>query len=357
MSTLCKSPSLEGAALGLGAACLFGASVPLAKLLLQHVHPLLLAGFFYLGSGTGLSCLLVLSRLTNNWAFAQAPLRKHEWPWLISAIFTGGVMAALLLMTGLTKTPASEASLLLNMEGVFTALIAWLIFREHAGRRIVFGLLLLTSGAVFLSIGKDWHFHMSLYSLCVLGASLGWATDNNLTRQISHTNPLVIAALKGLTAGTVNLAAGLLLGARLPAAGFVAASAVTGFISYGLGLVLSILSMRHVGAARASAYFCTAPFVGAGLAVLFFHEPLTAAFLIAAALMAAGVGLYLTENHDHYHVHRPLSHEHPHVHDEHHMHEHSPSDPPGEPHSHWHEHDELAHSHPHQQDPHHLHDH
>ncbi len=357
MSKRWQSPSLKGALFGLAAAAMFGASVPLAKQLLAHVHPLVLAGLFYLGSGSGLSCLLVLSRLHGNPALAQAQLKRNEWPWLFSAILSGGVVAGLLLMTGLTRTPASEASLLLNMEGVFTALIAWLIFREPANKTVVAGLVLLTTGAAVLSVGNDWHLHLTLPALCVLGASLGWAADNNLTRKIAHTDPLLIAALKGLTAGSVNMTVGLLMGAHLPAVQTALASAAIGFVCYGLGLVMSILSMRHIGAARSSAYFCTAPFVGAGLSILLCHDPVTPALLVAAAFMAVGIGLYLSEHHEHEHTHEPVTHEHPHIHDEHHMHAHTPEDPPGEPHCHEHTHEKLTHSHAHQPDIHHSHEH
>lgn len=344
-----KKPPLTGALFGLTAALLFGASMPFAKALLSDVQPFLLAGLFYLGSGTGLLAVRKKS--------GEAKLRGTDWVWLCLAICFGGIGGGLFLMWGLQSTPASDASLLLNLEGVFGALIAWIIFREHANKRVVLGMILLSAGAMTLSLTSDFQFSFSISSLGIVLACLCWAIDNNLTRKISGADPVQTACLKGLVAGIVNITIGLFNGATMPAVWICAAAMVIGFLSYGVSLVLYILGLRHVGAARTSAYFSAAPFIGAAGSILFLHEPVTTTFIGAAALMAAGLWLHLTEQHSHSHTHEPIHHEHAHVHDEHHQHEHTPEDPPGEPHSHAHRHAPITHSHPHMPDIHHIHSH
>ena len=345
----------RGAYVALMAAALFGASAPLAKSLLSSIPPQLLAGLLYLGSGSG----LLVYRLARRRA-SEAPLRRADRPWLASAIALGGVAGPLLLMIGLSRTPASGASLLLNLEAVFTALVAWFVFRENVDRRIAFGMLAIVAGGVVLT----WESHASWGSirgpLAIAAACLCWAADNNFTQKVSGADPVQIAMLKGLVAGSVNTAIALGLGARLPSVGPLAGALVVGFSSYGVSLVLFVFALRYLGTARTSAYFSTAPFVGAALSVAVFREPLTAGFLAAASLMAVGVWLHLSERHVHEHHHEAMDHEHAHVHDEHHHHEHGPDDPPvtdPKPHTHRHSHEPLTHTHPHYPDIHHRHGH
>jgi multidrug transporter EmrE-like cation transporter len=163
--------------------------------------------------------------------------------------------------------------------------------------------------------------------------------------------------IKGLAAGATNLVLALALGAHLPPLPAIASAGVVGFLGYGVSLVLFVLALRHLGTARTGAYFSTAPFIGAVLAIALLHEPLTARLMIAGALMALGLYLHLTEAHEHEHSHDALDHEHAHVHDEHHRHAHAAGDPPGEPHTHWHHHEPLRHKHPHYPDLHHRHGH
>lgn len=337
--------------MALGSAALFGASTPLAKALIGAVSPWLLAGLLYLGSGVG---LFVLARLTRH--RAETPLRRADVPWLVAVVLAGGVVGPVLLMLGLAVTPASSASLLLNLEGVLTLAIAWGVFRENVDLRIFIGACAILGGALLLSWdaragGIGWG------ALWVAGACLAWAIDNNLTRKISGADPMQIAMVKGLAAGSVNVALALLLRAPWPGPGAVGAAGLVGFLGYGVSLALFVLALRHLGTARTAAYFSLAPFVGAALAILALGDAVTPVFIAAAALMAVGLYLHLAERHAHDHVHDALVHEHRHVHDAHHRHTHGAADPPGEPHSHVHAHARLAHAHPHYPDIHHRHSH
>jgi drug/metabolite transporter (DMT)-like permease len=351
------NPALQGALFGLSAAALFGASMPLAKLLLSNTQPFVLAGLFYLGSGIGLTIWQIVVAKRRNPAAKQASLAGGDWAWLAAAVFFGGICAGMLLMWGLQKTPASDASLLLNLEGTFAALIAWTIFKEHAGLRVVLGMILLTAGAMLISTGGQFSLHFSPSAICIVLACLCWGIDNNLTRKISAADPVQITAIKGLVAGVINILIGLSLGGALPTAMLAGAAMSVGFFAYGVSLVLYIFGLRYAGAARTSAYFSAAPFIGAAASIVILQEPVSPTFLTAGALMATGLWLHLTEDHDHVHTHEPLEHEHPHVHDEHHQHPHEPGDPTGEPHTHKHRHEPITHGHPHMPDIHHLHTH
>jgi len=194
-------------------------------------------------------------------------------------------------------------------------------------------------------------------ALLIGAACLAWGADNNLTSTLSGADPVQLALIKGLVAGTVNVALALSTGAHLPAPSVIAAAALIGFLGYGVSLALFVHALRRLGTARTAAYFSTAPFIGALLAVALFAEPLSARLLLAGALMALGVYVHLRESHEHGHTHAELDHEHRHVHDEHHQHGHAAGDPPGEPHSHWHRHATLTHRHPHYPDLHHRHEH
>ncbi|MBI1942356.1 MAG: DMT family transporter [Betaproteobacteria bacterium] len=332
-------------------AALFGASTPLAKLLLGEVSPLLLAAVLYLGSGLGLAAWLGLRK-------APVPsIARSDWPWLGGAIATGGVIAPVLLLSGLARTDASSASLLLNLESAFTAALAWLAFRENVDRRVFLGMLAIVAGGVVLSWEQLPRAAGLAGPLLVAAACLGWALDNNLTRKVSGGDAATIACLKGLVAGGVNLLAALLAGAALPAGALLAAAGAVGFLGYGVSLVLFIVALRGLGTARTGAYFAVAPFFGAALALALLGERPAAPFWVAGALMALGVWLHLTERHEHEHVHEALEHAHPHVHDAHHRHEHDFPWDGREPHVHAHRHEALVHAHPHYPDLHHRHPH
>jgi len=345
-----------GAAFALASALLFGASTPFAKLLLGNgLSPWLLAGLLYLGSGLGLGLVHLARRLSGK-VSTEASLTRAELPWLALVVISGGIAAPLLLMIGLVSTPASSASLLLNLEGLATMAIAWVFFRENVDRRLLLGAAAILAGALLLSWqGGPAGFGMG--TLAIAGACCCWGIDNNLTRRLSAADPLQIALIKGLVAGSVNLTLAMLLGARLPGPVGLAGAAVIGFLGYGVSLVLFVLGLRFLGAARTGAYFSTAPFVGALLSVVMFGEPLTLRLGAAGLLMAVGLYLHLAETHEHDHAHEAMEHEHRHVHDAHHQHTHGPDDPVGEPHSHWHRHAPLTHRHAHYPDLHHRHGH
>lgn len=337
------------------AAFLFGISTPLAKGLLGEISPQILAGLFYLGSGIGLAMLDWLLR--GRTMSREAPLTHADVPWLSGAVIFGGILAPVLLLTGLQQTPASNASLLLNLESVFTVMLAWVVFHENADKKFVLGMAAIFLGSVFLSWQGVTLGIGLVGSFAIVAACLCWGVDNNLTQKISSGNPVQISSIKGLVAGTVNLLLGIWLTNSLPSLAWVSAALVVGFFSYGLSLALFVLSLRNLGTARTAAYFSTAPFIGAVLSVLVLGEAVTWPLAAASVAMAGGVSLLLTEKHVHLHIHEPLVHAHPHIHDEHHQHDHKPSDPPGEPHVHLHEHAPLTHSHAHQPDIHHRHSH
>jgi drug/metabolite transporter (DMT)-like permease len=349
-------PASPGPALALLAAALFGLSTPAAKLLLGHVDPWLLAGLLYLGSGIGLG-LGHLARRLRGGARREAALTRHDLPWLAGAVLTGGVIGPVVLMFALARGAASTSALLLNLEGVFTALLAAALFREHVPPRIAAGMAAITAGAATVAWVAGGRLALDASAALVAAACVAWAIDNNLTRAVSAADPAVVAAVKGAVAGGVNVALALLRGGEWPPASVALGAALVGFLGYGTSLALFVRALRHLGASRTGAYFSTAPFIGAAAGVVALGEPLTSGLAVGAAFMALGVWLHLTERHDHEHVHEPLTHEHAHRHDEHHRHEHPPGTPATEPHTHVHTHTALRHAHPHYPDLHHRHGH
>jgi drug/metabolite transporter (DMT)-like permease len=339
------------------AALTFGVSTPISKQLVGAVHPVLLAGLLYLGSGLGLAACLLIRKAIPAAGSAGEPLRRADIPWLAAITLFGGVMAPVLLMAGLSATPASSASLLLNMEMVFTLIIAWVVFKENVDLRLLLGAALIVAGSCLLGWTQWPGFSMRWGTLAILGACLCWALDNNLTRKLAAADALQVAAIKGLAAGIVNLSLGLALGFQLPGVRHVLAGAAMGFVGYGLSLVLFIMALRNLGTARTSAYFSLAPFAGAALAILMFGETPPAAFALAAALMAAGIYLHLSERHIHAHEHPAVAHTHRHKHVGDHQHQHDDPVPEWEAHSHPHTHVAVRHRHAHVPDVEHQHRH
>lgn len=334
----------------LAAALLFGVATPLAKSLLETVSPWMLAGLLYLGAGVG---LLVYRRIVGA---PSVRLPPEDRLWFAGAVLAGGIIGPVLLMFGLTGMPASDASLMLNAEGVFTALLAWFAFKENFDRRIALGMVAIVAGALVLSWPGQARFAGAWPSLAILGACLAWGIDNNLTRKVSLTDASWIASIKGLVSGIVNLCLAIALGAEIPALPNVAGALLLGLFSYGISLVLFVIGLRHLGTARTGAYFSVAPFFGALLALLM-GDPLTIPLVLAGLLMVLGVWLHLSEHHDHPHTHDPMVHTHDHAHDEHHFHSHDDEAPPGTRHSHPHVHESATHAHPHFPDAHHTHRH
>ncbi len=345
-------------ALALLSAALFGVSTPASKVLLGGVAPTILAGLLYCGAGLGVAALRRLGpSFAGRGVASEVALTGKDLPWLAGAIIAGGVVGPLLLMLGLTRAEAATASLLLTLEGVATALIAWFVFHENFDRRIAAGMACLVSGAIVLSWSGQPSFSGLAGPLAIVGACVAWGLDNNLTRKISLSDPLQIVEFKGLIAGPVNLALGLSAAESIPSASAALFAGMIGFLGYGVSLALFVVALRHLGTARTGAYFSTAPFLGALTSVMVLGESVTLQLGIAGILMGVGVWLHLTEVHAHDHEHEPLEHAHPHVHDAHHQHEHAADDPPGEPHTHRHRHERVRHAHAHVPDMHHAHRH
>lgn len=238
-----------------------------------------------------------------------------------------------------------------------SALIAWVVFKENADRRVVLGMVAIVAGGAVLSCSGGAGTSNWTGSLAIGAACLGWAIDNNLTRKISASDALFIAGTKGLVAGAVNCSLALAVGVGIPAAATWLSAMAVGLLGYGLSLVFFVLALRGLGAARTGAYFSTAPFIGTAVALILFAESTSPAFWLAGGLMACGVWLHLTERHEHAHTHEPLAHAHLHRHDEHHQHLHAPDERVAEPHVHRHWHAAITHKHPHYPDIHHGHGH
>lgn len=339
------------ALLALGSAALFGAAAPALKPIAGTLNPVLLAGLLYLGSFLGLAAAGAIRGTVSR----EAALSRRDLPALAGAIVAGGLAAPVLLVWGLSGLAASAASLLLAAEAVLTMLLAAMLFREPVATRIWVAAALIFAATGLLAWTPGTSVPVSLHALAVLAACLLWGLDNNLTSRVSLADPFAIAMWKGLVAGGVNTAIGLALARVVPDASWLGALAV-GAIGYGASLVLYVVALRHLGAARTAAHFGTAPFFGAALAVIVLNEPLSGALAAAFALTALGTWLAVSERHGHEHDHEEMEHEHRHVHDEHHQHAHRGGEGP-EPHSHAHRHASLRHRHAHFPDLHHRHRH
>lgn len=336
------------------AALLFGASAPLAKLLLGEVEPIPLAAFLYLGSGIGLLSAKLFQRINQKGLDSEAQIKKPDYLWLAGAIIAGGIAAPITLLFSLQNTPAATASLLLSFEGVATTLIAFFAFKESISRRAWWAIALITLASIFLSVNLNAEWGFSLGALGIIAACVLWGIDNNFTRNISAKDPITIVTIKGLGAGSFSLGMALVLGSKLPAWEVVLGALVLGSLSYGVSIVLFIHAMRGIGAARTSALFSSAPLAGMILSFLVFREFPNWMFLIAFPLMVIGTLFLISEEHEHDHVHEMTVHEHAHVHDDgHHEHEGDCA----QKHSHIHKHEKLVHAHHHMPDLHHRHIH
>jgi drug/metabolite transporter (DMT)-like permease len=284
--------SQSGSIFALTTALCFGLTVPLSKLLLDDIEPWMLAGILYLGGGLGLLPIYYLRNLLHP---SKESLRPKDWTWLGASILSGGVTAPVLLTIGLTTTPATVGSLLLNFEGVFTALLAWTIFKERWHLQIFLGIVAITCGGIILSYTEHTNVGLSWGAVAILGTCLGWAMDSNLTNVIADRDPLQIAVIKSGIAGLINVAIAYAIGQTLPPLTILIPALAIGFISSGLTYVCFVQALRQLGAARTGAYFALSPFVGAAISVLFLGEQITQVLVISAILMAVGVGLCLQE--------------------------------------------------------------
>jgi len=344
--------------LALTAAVLFGASAPLAKLLLGEIEPVLLAAFLYLGSGFGLLIIKALQLVGKSSVNAEAMIKKEDFIWLAGATLAGGIMAPIILLFGLRDTPGATASLLLNFESVATTIIAALAFKEAVSSRAWYAIITITLASIILSVNPSSEWGFSIGAFGILAACVLWGIDNNLTRNISAKDPLTIVTIKGLVAGTFSLALAIMLGNRLPAWNILLGAMILGSMSYGLSITLFIRAMRELGAARTSALFGSAPFAGIAISLFLFHETTSFMFLLAIPLMVAGTIFLVYEQHAHLHSHEASVHEHAHNHDDgHHGHDHGESGIHVRSHSHLHEHLCREHEHHHMPDIHHRHTH
>lgn len=340
------------------AAVLFGISTPVSKYLLGEIEPISLSALLYLGSGMGM-CLWRMIQKAGGQDEQEASLGKRDVPWLLGSIAAGGMAAPIILMFSLQTAPAATASLLLNFEGVATAIIAGIIFKEHESRRVWGAVGLITVASILLSWSTSGQWGFSVSALGVLAACGLWGLDNNFTRNISAKNPLAIVMFKGLGAGIFSLVLARSVGQAWPPGLTAIRAMLVGFACYGVSILLFVRAMRELGSARTSALFGIAPFIGALLSILVFHDTLELQFMIAVPVMLIGAGLLLKEDHIHLHRHELLVHDHRHSHDDlHHTHSHPDGDiKANEYHSHVHRHEPVEHSHGHTPNIHHRHSH
>jgi drug/metabolite transporter (DMT)-like permease len=344
---------LRGAALGIAAATLFGASAPISKRLLPELGPLRMAGLLYLGAGIALS-VYGLVRPTSK-KMREARLDRRDLRLLVGITVTGGIVGPVLMLAGLARVSGLVGSLLLNLEAPFTILLAVAVFREHLGRRAGLAAAAIVGGGLLLSWRSGELYADPLGVVAIAGGCLAWGIDNNLTQRLSLKDPVAVVLWKTLGAAACTLTLGLALRPTLPGPAVVGAAMLLGSLCYGASILLDMYALRVLGAAREAAYFATAPFVGAALAVPVLGDRFGAGEVGAAILMATGAWLLVREKHAHVHAHQPIEHEHMHVHDEHHRHAHP--EPVIEPHAHLHHHEPLEHEHPHVSDLHHRHRH
>jgi drug/metabolite transporter (DMT)-like permease len=333
----------------------------LAKLLLGEIHPVALAGLLYTGVFLGLGAYTLARKGLVRARGAipsrnDASLEKRDLPWLAGAVVAGGIVAPVCLMTGLSRISGFSASLLLNFEGVATAVVAVWLFKENAGKRLWLTLGLMTAAGVFLSwVPGGGRFNIDGPAL-VLMAMIGWGLDNNLTRQISDKDPVQIARIKGLVAGIVTTTAAFILGQGFRPGLAVAFGLLVGAVCYGLSLVLFIRALKGLGAFRTGAFFSLGPFIGSLASLVILKDHLQWTTAAAGPLMVVAVLLVLGERHVHAHRHERVVHTHSHGHhDLHHLHVHE--GPVPEPHTHEHVHEETSHVHGHWPDTHHRHGH
>jgi drug/metabolite transporter (DMT)-like permease len=332
----------------LAAAALFGASAPAASLLAGEMPTLALAGLLYVGAA-----LAVLPAVARHRPTAGA-LRAGGRPLLVAVAF-GGAVGPVLLVSGLERTPAATASLLLNFELVATVAVAALVFREHLGGRLIGAAGLVTGAGVLLV--WDPGSSVDLGGLLIVGACLAWGIDNGVTARIDQLSPEAVTFTKGAVAGTANLALGIALASTWQVdARQLAAALAIGALGYGASITLWVKGSRDLGAARGQIIFAVAPFVGAAISWTLLGEDVSVVQAIAVPIAVAGVALSLGTGHEHPHRHEPIEHEHEHVHDDGH-HDHTHADRAVGRHTHRHRHGPIEHVHTHVPDLHHSHPH
>jgi len=347
---------IHGPLLATLSAVLFGISPVLCKLVIGEMSPVLLAGLLYLGSGIGLSFVLLRQRI-NIIHETRSISRLHRFK-LLGAVLAGGIIAPVCLVYGIKYGKASEVTLLLNLETVATTIIAWLIFKEQVSRYVWAGKVLIVLAASFIILKSSEGLVFSASGILVVLACIFWGIDNNLTRDVDELPATALAAIKGYCAGLFNIILAAVLGFGTIDLHQVGWALLIGAFSYGASLVLFIGALRKIGSARSSTYFAIGPFIGVLSALVLLREQTPPFFWFATALMLAGVLFLYRERHEHPHVHEAITHRHQHTHDqgEHHRHLHNETDNV-EPHDHYHAHERLTHIHVHWPDTHHRHIH
>jgi drug/metabolite transporter (DMT)-like permease len=339
-----------GVLLALLAATMFGATAPLIQRWGMDAGPFATAGLLYAGAS-------VVALLSRKGSRREAPLRREHLPRLLLVAVSGAFLAPVALAWGLQRSSGTAASLMLNLEAVFTFGFALLFYREHAGSRVWAAAGLITAGAVLLTGShSDAGTGSALGLAAVALATILWALDNTLSRPLSDLNPAAVVAAKGLLGTLLSVSLAWALGESMPSLGSAAGLLLCGATGYGWSLRFYLLAQRRLGAARTGSVFAAAPFVGAIIA-LSMGQPFGGNVAgLAAVLMGVGVYLHLTESHEHEHRHAAFEHVHAHTHnDAHHGHVHVPG--VSGTHSHPHTHEEQVHRHSHASDSHHRHSH
>lgn len=346
--------TIPAVATALLAAVLYGVSSPFSKLLLVRIPPALMAALLYLGAGFGMLAV----KLVKVWSKKEqieAKLTKKEIPFIAGMIFLD-IAAPIFLMFGLKITTAANVSLLNNFEIVATSLIALLIFKEAVGKRMWFAITLITLASIILSVEDFGSLTFSKGSFLVLAACVCWGFENNCTRKLSIKDPLQIVVIKGFGSGIGSLSIAVAVNEFSYSIPYILLALLLGFIAYGLSIYFYIMAQRQLGAARTSAFYAAAPFIGVLFSWIVFGSKILLSFLLALLIMLTGTYFAVFEKHKHIHVHEQEVHEHKHSHnDGHHNHTHD-IEITGE-HSHLHTHENIEHRHAHTPDIHHRHKH
>ena len=350
MTLATRWPALRGGLTALTAALLFGASTPLVQRFGAGIGSFTTAALLYAGAA-------LVGALLRRPVELEARVRRSDAPRLAWMALFGAVIGPVALAWGLQRTSGASASLMLTLEAVFTAVLAWWWYRETLDRRVIAALSLLTLGGMVLVAGRPADVGASplLGLLAVLAATAAWGVDNTLSRGVATRDPGQVVMFKGALGAVATTLLALLFGEPLPGPWPALALLLVGATGYGLSLRFYLLAQRAFGAARTGSVFAFAPFVGALLAFALGERSGSWWMLAAAALMVAGIVLHLAESHGHKHAHDEAEHEHAHRHDDgHHGHLHHP---PASMHSHPHRHEPVKHTHAHVPDEHHAHRH
>ena len=335
------------------AAVCYGVSSPAAKLLLKELSPVFMASLLYLGAGVGMFTVRTVTNIKKR-ENKEAVITKKELPFMVGMIILD-IAAPVLFMLGLTMTTPATVSLLNNFEIVATSVIALAIFKESIGKRLWTAISLIILSSILLSVEDLSSFSLSIGAIFALLACVCWGFENNCTRMLSLKDPLQIVIIKGLGSGIGSLLIAFFTKSLSANAIYICFALLLGFFAYGLSIYFYILAQRELGAARTSAYYAIAPFIGVGLSFVLFRQNITGTFILALAIMIFGTYFAAFENHEHIHNHERIEHEHRHNHtDGHHNHSH---DFPVKDHSHKHTHEALTHEHSHTPDMHHVHTH